>query len=80
MAEFTAQSPDARPAEALPAVGLILNMAAVIAFALCLAGVGMANLTLAVTAGPMALVSFAGSLAVLFLDGKRFAEKERSSP
>lgn len=79
MTDFSAQSPDGRPAEALPAVGLILNMTAVIAFALCLAGVGMANLTLAITAGPVALMSFAGSLAVLFLDGKRFAEKERRS-
>jgi hypothetical protein len=80
MAEFSAQSPDARPAEALPAVGLILNMASVIAFALCVAGVGMGSLTLGVTAGTVALASFAGSLVVLFLDGKRFAEAERCSP
>jgi hypothetical protein len=60
--------------ETLPAIGLILNVAAVIGFALCLAGIGMANWTLGVAAGVVAIASFAGSLAVLVQDGKRFAK------
>jgi membrane protein implicated in regulation of membrane protease activity len=73
MAELTAES-DSRSAETLPALGLILNMVAVIAFALCLAGfAGTTSLWLAVAAGAVALLSFAGSLAVLIVDGKRFA-------
>ena len=73
-----AQYPDDRPAEALPALGLVLNMVAVIAFALCVAGVGTASLKLGLTAGIVALASFAGCLRVLYLDGKRFAEIEDS--
>jgi hypothetical protein len=79
MAEISVQSQDAEPAEALPAIGLILNMVSVIAFALCLAGVGMGSMTLGITAGVVALASFAGSLRVLFLDGKRFAEADSRS-
>ncbi|MDT5091626.1 MAG: hypothetical protein QOH60_989 [Mycobacterium sp.] len=71
MAELTAES-DRRNAEALPAIGLILNMVAVIALALCLAGLAT-NLWLAAGAGGVALLSFAGSMAVLIVDGKRFA-------
>jgi hypothetical protein len=63
-----------RGSEALPTLGLILNVVAVIGFALCLAGMSMADLTLALVAGPVAIVSFAGSLAVLVQDGKRFAK------
>jgi hypothetical protein len=49
-------------------------MVAVIAFALCLAGfAGTMSLSLAVAAGGVALLSFAGSLGVLIVDGKRFA-------
>jgi hypothetical protein len=77
MAEHSADHTSDQAAEALPAAGLILNMVAVIAFALCLAGVGTGNVTLGIGAGVVALASFAGCLAVLFVDGKRFAELEQ---
>jgi hypothetical protein len=58
-------------AEAVGTTGLILNMIAVIAFALCLAGLGMSSATLAVAAGVVAVVSFTASLMILVADGKR---------
>lgn len=67
---------DSPVADAVGTTGLILNMIAVIAFALCLAGIGMSSATLAVAAGVVAVVSFTASLAILIADGRRFEAAE----
>ena len=63
-------------ADTVGTAGFILNMVAVIAFALCLAGLAMAGATLAISAGAVALVSFAGSLAILIADGRWFDDQD----
>jgi hypothetical protein len=63
-------------AEAVGTTGLILNMIAVIAFALCLAGLGMSSATLGVAAGVVAVCSFTASLWILMADGRRAADAE----
>jgi hypothetical protein len=55
-------------------LGLILDVACVVALVVCLAGVGMGNLMIAVTAGLVALMSLTGSLIVLLSDDGPAAE------
>ena len=58
-------------AEAVGTTGLILNVVAVIAFALCLAAMGTASAGFAIASGAVALVTFAASIAILIVDGNR---------
>ena len=55
-------------AEAVGTTGLILNVVAVIAFALCLAAMGTASAGFAIASGA---VTFAASIAILIVDGNR---------
>ncbi|MGE5696508.1 MAG: hypothetical protein ACM4D3_15145 [Candidatus Sericytochromatia bacterium] len=57
--------------EAVGTTGLILNVVAVIAFALCLAGMGSASAVFAIVSGAVALITFAASLAIMIVDGNR---------
>lgn len=57
--------------EAVGTTGLILNVVAVIAFALCLAGMGSASALFAIVSGAVALITFAASLAIMVVDGNR---------
>jgi hypothetical protein len=57
-----AASADTPTSEALATTGLFLNVASVIALALCLAGWGASNATLGAIAGIAAIVAFVGSL------------------
>lgn len=58
-------------AEAVGTTGLILNVVAVIAFALCLAAMGTASAGFAIASGAVALVTFAASIIILIVDGNR---------
>ncbi|HEY7051100.1 MAG TPA: hypothetical protein VH496_03065 [Mycobacterium sp.] len=71
MAEPSSVVPAKPVAEAIGTTGLMLNMVAVIAFALCVASLGTGTTAFAVGAGAVALISFAASLVILMLDGKR---------
>lgn len=55
-------STDTPTSEALATTGLFLNIASVIALALCLAGWGASNAALGTAAGVVAALAFVGSL------------------
>jgi len=55
-------SADTPTSEALATTGLFLNIASVIALALCLAGWGASNAALGTAAGIAAVLTFVGSL------------------
>lgn len=80
MSEPASVPADDAVAHAVGTAGLILNVVAVIAFALCLAGLGLGRPPLAMTAAIVALVSFAASLACVIADGKRFADSDDAAP
>lgn len=61
-------------ADAVGTAGLILYVVAVIASALCLAGLATASPALAVSGGTGAPVSFVGSLAILIAHGRRVGD------
>ena len=73
-------APKDRFADAMSTIGLILNLTAVIASAICLAGFGLARGGLAVTFGIVALVSFAVSLGCFSVDSRRFSVTDASMP
>jgi hypothetical protein len=60
-------------ADAMSTIGLILNLTAVIASVICLAGLSLAQGGPAVTFGIIALVSFAVSLGCFSVDSRRFS-------
>lgn len=62
MAERVSAPADATT-EAIATTGLFLNFTAVIALAVCLASVGMSDAVVATTAGVIAVLSFAASIA-----------------
>jgi len=57
--------------EALGSTGLLLNIAAVIAFAVGLAGIGVASVTFIAGSLSVAVLIFLASVVCLFLDGRR---------
>lgn len=60
---------DRRPfAEGLATTALFLNLIAVVASAMCLAGFALAESTLAITAGVMALLTFSTSMFCFAMD------------
>lgn len=63
MGEHTPLPAGGAGAEAVATIGLFLIVGAVIAAVVCLASWGLADGSLAIAAGVVALVSFAGSIA-----------------
>jgi hypothetical protein len=58
-------------------LGLAFDIVCVISLAVCLTGVGVANLVLSAAAGVTALVGLAGGLTVLLLDHRQLAYLRR---
>ena len=58
-------------ADTITTAGLVLNMVAVIAFALCIAGLAMEVPMLAISGGAVTLPSFVGSIVIIVGDGRR---------
>lgn len=71
MVDSTYATVDHSATEAVGTTGLILNMVAVIAFALCLAGAATSNAASAIIAGAVAVVSFTASLVMMVIDSRR---------
>ena len=74
MAEPSSAALDTPVGDAVGTTGLILNMAAIIAFALCLASVSAGSAAFAIGAGAVAAVTFTASLVILMVHGKRFED------
>jgi hypothetical protein len=66
-----AKSTDGAAAEALSSVGLLLNIAAVMAFAGALAAFGVGNGGIAAAAAVLAVAGFIASLVCFALDSRR---------
>ena len=64
-------------AEAVGTTGLFLIVTAVIAFAVCLGGFGLAQTGTATTTGLIGLLSFGGSVACFLAESRPLPERER---
>jgi multisubunit Na+/H+ antiporter MnhB subunit len=72
-----AASTDTPTSEAVATTGLFLNIASVIALAICLAGLGASNAALGTAAGVAAALAFVGSLVCF---GKQAEDREAPQP
>ena len=70
-------STDTPTSEALATTGLFLNIASVIALAICLASWGASNVALGTAAGVAAALTFVGSLVCF---GKQAEDREAPQP